>query len=193
MPELLEALPEARTEGHMSPAQAEFVYELVRLTRPSLVVETGLNVGHSAVAVMLGQESVGVAPAVLSVDTCAYEETREAAPLLAARFEGFMLVEGDSKDVLGDAINTRLRAREDLRFGLGLVDGAHDAETALSDLETMRAYLAMGGYLCLDDFEKVIPNGGCNAAGREFARRWGDCVRFRTADTRGFMLHQKGF
>lgn len=177
----------------MSPAQAEFVFHLVRLVRPRLVVETGFNVGHSAAVVLLAQQSVGIEPSVLSVDTCAYEETGEAAPILAHRFPGFTLVEGDSKAVLADAINGLLRAREDLRFELGLVDGAHDAATALSDLETMRSYLAMGGYLCLDDFEKVIPNGGCNAAGREFARRWGDCVRFRTADTRGFLLHQKGF
>jgi predicted O-methyltransferase YrrM len=191
--ELLEYLPQPIEEGHSSPAQAEFLYHLVRLVRPQLVVETGLNVGHSAAVVMLAQESVGMPACMMIIDTFAYEETREAAPRLAERFEGFSFVEGDSKVVLSEAVNRLLREREDLRLGLGLVDGGHDCETALHDLEVLWSYLTMGGYLVLDDFEKVIPNAGCNMAGRTFERKWGNCVRFRTGDTRGFMLHQKGF
>lgn len=189
---LMEALPEPR-EGHISPDQAEFLYQLIRLTQPRFVVETGFGVGHSAIIIMRAQESVGIRHDCVSVDLCCYPENRTAGEMLAAEFPDFRLVVGDSKEVLWDAIHCHLRENEGLQLGLGVVDGGHDAETALRDLETMAAFLTVGGYLWLDDYGKIVPCGGANAAGRNFAQKWGHCISFRTADTRGFMLHQKPF
>lgn len=189
---LLKAMPNPQ-EGHLSPNQAEFLYCLVRLIRPSFVVETGLNVGHSACVVMLAQRSVGVEPCLMSIDICAHDESRLAAVRIKSRFENFMFVEGDSKEALVPAVDRVLRERRDLRLQLGVIDGGHDVETVQRDLENLTAFLSLGGYLWLDDFEKVVPNYGVNRAGRSFAASWGNCLRFRTEDTRGFMLYQKGF
>lgn len=190
--EELESLPKP-PEGHISPDQAEFLYHFIRLIRPKFVVETGLCVGHSASVIMFAQRSAGIEPRLMSVDNCQYEETRRAANHLRGRFEHFTFVEGDSKQVLAGAVNQYLREHEGLTLDLGLVDGGHDAETALHDLETLSSFLVLGGYLWLDDFEKIVPCAGANMAGRAFARKWGSCQRFRTEDTRGFMLYQKAF
>jgi hypothetical protein len=90
-------------------------------------------------------------------------------------------------------VRKHLRRAEGLTLDFGLVDGGHDASTALGDLETLLACLKPGGYLWLDDFEKNLPNIGVNLAGLTFARRWGNCLRFQTRDSRGFMIHQKSF
>lgn len=192
--EELEFLPEA-PEGHISPDQAEFLYHFIRLIRPKFVVETGLCVGHSACVIMLAQRSVGIEPRLMSIDHCQYERTTQAADLLKSRFENFTFVPGDSNEVLSECVNQYLHEheKEGLTLDLGLVDGGHDAETALNDLETLSSFLVLGGYLWLDDFENVLPCAGANAAGRAFARKWGSCQRYRTGDSRGFMLYQKAF
>jgi predicted O-methyltransferase YrrM len=189
---MLSMLPKA-PEGHISPAQAEFLYHLIRLIRPQLVVETGFCVGHSACVILLAQRSVGLAARLLSVDICRFPETAVAAKYVSSKFPEFMLIRGDTKSVLSNAVSSYLREREGVTFDLGIIDGGHDAETASSDLEVLTSLLSLGGYLYLDDFETIIPYPGVNRAGRAFALRWGNCVRFRTADTRGFMLFQKGF
>jgi predicted O-methyltransferase YrrM len=190
--EYLDLLPKP-PEGHISPDQAEFLYHFIRLIRPQFVVETGFCVGHSACVIMLAQQSVGIEPRLMSVDNCQYEQTVPAANLISSKFENFTFVRGDSRHVLSTAVNEYLRRHEGLTLALGLVDGGHDAETALNDLETLSSFLALGGYLWLDDFEKLVPCAGANLAGRRFARRWGSCQRFRTEDTRGFMIYQKSF
>jgi predicted O-methyltransferase YrrM len=188
----LQALPDA-PEGHISPDQAEFLYHLVRLIRPQFVVETGLCVGHSACVVMYAQRSVGIQPRFLSVDNCQYDETKRAAHHLGRRFRDFVFVEGDTKNILSDAVNRYLREHEGVTLGLGIVDGGHDAVTTEHDLEALASFLALGGYLWLDDFEKILPCAGVNIAGRNFARKWGHCQRFRTRENRGFMVYQKAF
>lgn len=190
--EELASLPPA-PEGHISPDQAEFLFHLIRLIRPAFVVETGLCVGHSATVILRAQQSAGLQPCLMSVDSCQFPETRVAAELLRSRYEHFVFVEGDTRQVLSGAVNQHLRANEGLTLDLGVVDGGHDAETAMHDMEALSAFLVLGGYLWLDDFEKPVPCAGVNLAGRAFARKWGSCHRFRTHDTRGFMIYQKAF
>jgi len=189
---LLADLP-SPPEGHIGPQQAEYLYHLIRLLRPALVVETGFCVGHSACVIMLAQESIGLSPQLLSVDLCRYEETKWAAKHLASRFPGLMFIEGDTREALAPAVRRHLRRNAGLSLDLGIVDGGHDMDTALSDLEVLFSFLKPGGYLWLDDFENALPNSGVNLAGRAFAMRWGNCLRFQTRDGRGFMLHQKAF
>ena len=189
--DLLSSLPRT-PEGHVSPEQAEFLYHLVRLTRPVFIAETGFCVGHSACIAMLAQASLGIEPRMLSIDICRYGETRIAAKTVKSRFPGLKFVEGDSKEVLSDTLRRQLRRHEGLTLDFGMVDGGHDLATASNDLDTLFAYLKPGGYLWLDDFEKALPNAGVNLAGHAFARLWGNCLWFRTRDARGFMLHQKG-
>ncbi len=190
--EILQSLPET-PEGHVSPKQAEFLFHFVRLIRPAFIAETGFCVGHSACIVMLAQKTIGIEPRMLSVDICRYAETRAAAEIVKSLFPGLKFVEGDTKDVLSESLCRYLRRHEGLTLDLGIVDGGHDAETAAHDLDVLFSYLRPGAYLWLDDFEKALPNSGVNRAGHEFARRWGHCLRFRTGDARGFMLHQKAF
>ena len=190
--EMLSSLPRT-PEGHVSPEQAEFLFHFVRLIRPAFIAETGFCVGHSACVAMLAQASIGLEPRMLSVDICRYEETRAAARIVKSRYPGLKFIEGDTKDVLSDALRRYLRRNEGLTLDLAIVDGGHDVVTAAQDLETVFAYLKPGGYLWLDDFEKALPNAGVNLAGHAFAKRWGNCLRFRTQDARGFMLHQKLF
>lgn len=190
--DILNALP-TPPEGHVSPEQAEFLFHFVRLIRPAFIAETGFCVGHSACVAMLAQASLGIAPRMLSLDICRYEETKAAAKVVKSRFPGLKFIEGDTKAVLSDALRRQLRREEGLTLDLGIIDGGHDEATAAHDLATLFAYLRPGGYLWLDDFEKALPNAGVNLAGHDFARRWGSCLRFATRDARGFMLHQKGF
>jgi len=188
----IKELPKAQ-EGHLSPEQAEFLHYLVRLVKPELVVETGFGVGHSACVIMNAQKSIGINPFMMSIDICATTETKEAATLVKQKFDNFIFVEGDSKKVLLEVVNRILREYEGIKLKLGVIDGGHDYETTKNDLEIMSSFLSLGGYLWLDDFEKIIPNSGVNRSGREFAIKWGNCNRFRTSDTRGFMIYQKGF
>lgn len=190
--DILNALP-TPPEGHVSPEQAEFLFHFVRLIRPAFIAETGFCVGHSACVAMLAQASLGIAPRMLSLDICRYEETKAAAKVVKSRFPGLKFIEGDTKAVLSDALRRQLRREDGLTLDLGIIDGGHDEPTAAHDLATLFAYLRPGGYLWLDDFEKALPNAGVNLAGHDFARRWGSCLRFATRDARGFMLHQKGF
>lgn len=180
-------------EGHISPEQASLLYHFIRMIKPQFVVETGLGAGHSACVILYAQRSIGIEPRLLTVDNCQYEETRVAAEQLKAIFPGFVFVEGDSRQVLSLAVNGYLRENEGLPLDLCLIDGGHDEPTVKSDLKVLLSYLALGGYLWLDDFEKTVPNSGVNMAGRAFARKWGNCVRFRGHGNRGFMLYQKGF
>jgi len=188
----LSQLPTA-PEGHISPEQGEFLFYFVRLIRAQFVVETGFCVGHSACIVMLAQQSVGIEPQMLSIDICRYDETKQAAQKLKARFPGLKFVEGDTKDVLSSAVRRHLRRNEHLRLDLGMIDGGHDMQTALHDFEILLSYLRPGGHLWPDDFEKRLPNSGRNLAGHTFARRWGNCMRFAPSEARGFLLHQKSF
>jgi cephalosporin hydroxylase len=162
-------------------------------TRPRIFFILSGSVGHSACIIMLAQESAGLAPRMLSIDICRYEETKRSADIVKTRFPGLKFVEGDTRQVLASNLRRFLRRNGELPLDLAIVDGGHDAETALSDLEIFFACLRPGGYLWLDDFEKPLPNAGVNLAGHTFARRWGNCHRLVTRDGRGFMLHQKGF
>jgi predicted O-methyltransferase YrrM len=188
--EILNSLPQP-PEGHVSPEQAEFLFHLVKLIRPVFVAETGFCTGHSACIVMLAQASLGIEPRMLSFDICRYEETKVAAGIVKSRFPGLKFVEGDTKAVLSDVLRRQLRRHDGITLDLGIIDGGHDHATAAHDLETLFAYLKPGGFLWLDDFEKLLPNAGVNLAGHDFARRWGNCLNFQTRDARGFMLHQK--
>jgi predicted O-methyltransferase YrrM len=192
LPEVLKALPQA-PEGHISPQQAEFLYAFIRMTKPTFIAETGLCVGHSAMVMLLAQQSVGIDPCVMSVDSCQYSETRTAASWIGAHYEHFVFIEGDSKSVLQEAVNTYLRRRENLTLGFGMIDGGHDELTVAHDLRILFSFLVNGGFLWLDDFEKLLPNSGVNIAGHDFSRKWGSCHRFRGSGNRGIMLYQKGF
>jgi cephalosporin hydroxylase len=180
-------------EGHLSPQQADFLYAFVRFIQPEVVVETGFGVGHSACTIMEAQKSVGIEPFVVSVDICEDRQTKLAAEIVGEAYPRHVLVDGDSKEVLRSAVHSVLREREGLALKLALIDGAHDEDTVRSDLITFHSFLALGGYMWLDDFEKVVPNSGVNAAGREFAHKWRNAIRFRSIGNRGIMLYQKAF
>jgi predicted O-methyltransferase YrrM len=188
----LEQLP-APTVGHISPAQGEFLYHFIRLTRPSFIVETGFGVGYSACIIMMAQRSAGINPCLMSVDNCQFEQTIVAARKVSARFPGHIFVEGDSKRVLLPAIDKYLRTNEDVTLDFGIVDGGHDAETVASDLKVISSFLARDGFIWIDDYDRRIPNPGVNIAGREYARQWGFCHHYRTLDERGFMVCQRNF
>lgn len=189
---LIQQLPET-PEGRITPAQAEFLYAFIRLTRPRVAVETGFNVGHSACVIMRAMEAYG-GGTLLSFDIGKYDATHKAAEIVKTRYENFHLILGDSKQTLAPTLAQTLSSNNSATLDFAMVDGGHDIETARSDLIVLESLVRPGGFLWLDDFENAnCINVGVNVVGREFAASRSHCHRFLTADNRGMMIYQKGF
>jgi predicted O-methyltransferase YrrM len=189
---IVERLPQSR-EGFITPDQADFLYHFVLLTRPRIVAETGFHVGHSACVILKAMERYG-GGTLISFDIARYEETTQAAEMVKARFEGFHLIAGDSKETLAGTLGQILSSNPGATLDFATVDGGHDIDTARSDMLIMETLLKPGGYLWLDDFESNKDR--CvqvSIVGREFAMSRRHCLRFVTADHRGLMIYQKGF
>ncbi len=190
--ELVRQLPQAG-EGFMTPAQADFLFHFILLTRPRLVAETGFNVGHSACIIMRAMEKYG-GGTLVSFDIGRHDQTRIAAEIVKKRFENFHLILGDSKQTVPGHLPQIFNQHPQATLDFALVDGGHDMETAKTDLLVMDSMLKPGGYIWFDDFENANCRCvGVNIVGREFAAVRGHCVRFLTHDHRGMMLYQKAF
>ena len=190
--EMVAELP-STSEGYLSATQADFLYHFVLLTRPRLVVETGFNVGHSALVILRAMSRYG-GGTLLSFDIGRHEGTAGGAALVKSRYEDFHLFEGDTKEVLGPSLGQVLNRHPGATLDLAIVDGGHDMQTCQADLMILEALLAPGGYLWLDDFESLVCRCiNVSIVGREFARSRPNCMRFNTADHRGMMIFQKGF
>lgn len=190
--DMIQTLPET-PEGHITPAQAEFLYFFIRLTRPKLVAETGFNVGHSACVILQAMESYG-GGALLSFDIGKHDATHRAVELVKAKYENLHFISGDTRQTLAPTLGHVLDANDQSTLDVAIVDGGHDVETARADMIVFESVLRPGGYLWLDDFENAnCVTVGVNIVGREFAALRPHCLRFLTADHRGMMIYQKGF
>lgn len=190
--ELVHQLPHT-PEGYITPAQAEFMYAFIRLTRPRIVAETGFNAGHSACVILRAMESYG-GGTLLSFDIDNHDATQKASEIIKARYEHFHLILGDSKETLSGTMAQALSSNNEATLDLAIVDGGHDINTARSDLAIFEALVRPGGFIWLDDFENAnCISVGVNIVGRDFAASRSHCHRFLTHDNRGMMIYQKGF
>ncbi len=190
--DFVQRMPETG-EGFITAGQAEFMWALIRLTRPRIVAETGLNAGHSACVILRAMESYG-GGTLMSFDIGRYDATQKAADLIKERYPNFHYIRGDTKETLAPAMAQALSSNNDATLDLAIVDGGHDIETARHDLLVFDALLKPGGFLWLDDFGNAnCICVGVNVIGREFAAARGSCHRFLTPDHRGMMVYQKGF
>ncbi len=107
-------------------------------------LEIGLNAGHSALLLLLGNPALHL----FSVDLCMHAYTRVAAAHLKARFgRRFHFLEDDSREVLPRMAVEHPRRRFDLLH----VDGGHGASLAYTDISNSLRMAAQGADLVFDD------------------------------------------
>lgn len=135
-------------EGGATVAEAVYLQELARKTDAQVVAEIGFNVGFSALAFLEGLPEVEVVSFEidrrLSVDL--------AKEFIDARYPGrHELVVGNSME----AVPSYTGAPPDLVF----VDGGHDYEVALADIENSRKIAKPGAIVVVDDLVPWHPWG----------------------------------
>ncbi|MFQ5463426.1 MAG: class I SAM-dependent methyltransferase [Phycisphaerae bacterium] len=190
--ELVQRMPDPG-EGFITAGQAEFLWAFIRLIRPRIVAETGLNAGHSACVILRAMETYG-GGMLMSFDIGRHDATQQAADLIKERYPDFHYIRGDTKETLAGTMAQALGSNHDATLDLAIVDGGHDIETARNDLLVFDALLKPGGFLWLDDFGNATSVCvGVDIVGREFAASRGSCHRLLAPDHRGMMIYQKGF
>lgn len=119
-------------------SQTSFLIELLRSVRPAHLLETGTHKGHFCYLARLALPEV-------RIDTFGIDEgSQRCVDLLNRRLGAYVTFRrGDSKATLSSF-------HPDYPIDFAWVDGGHDRETCLSDLESCRR-LAIP-HVCVDDY-----------------------------------------
>ena len=112
--------------------------------RRSMMLEVGLNAGHSALICLLANPTLQL----YSIDLCTHQYTHLAAQHLRSRFgRRFIFWPGDSREVM-----PRLAIdRPNLKFDLLHVDGGHSPHLAIADMSNALRMAAPGADFVVDD------------------------------------------
>lgn len=119
---------------HSGPHILRHFMEVRENIKPKKVLEIGFNMGHSAV-MWLNMGHI----AVCSLDISEKDETIEAAKLLEERYAGMFLY-----------FNRKHTAVDLGQFDLCFIDGAHDEESIIKDIEY--AKILSIPYILFDDW-----------------------------------------
>lgn len=108
------------------------------------IAELGFNAGHSALLLALGSGGNGC---ITFYDICSHRYVKPCFEFLKEKFPSatMKLVPGDSRQTLKDAV---LRGE---KYDLFHLDGGHDYEVYMSDLECALHLTKKGGIIIIDD------------------------------------------
>ena len=152
--------PSAR-RSLVSPESQALLYSLIRVLKPQRVVEIGTFMAATteAIARALYANTTGI------LDTIDPFGKRRVRPILAAWPEGLR------KTTVFHAVNSMQffaeMERQQQRAELIFVDGNHDFEFALFDIESAARFLSPGGFIVVDN----ISQPGPYMASRDFLAR----------------------
>ena len=123
-----------------------------RLPSESLIGEIGFNLGHSALAFLVGNSTARV----ISFDLGLAPHVERARLAIDAQFPGRLkVIKGDSRRTVRKYVEKFPYARFDLVF----IDGGHSREIVRDDLANMRAVASKNTVLIIDDLVWWTPWG----------------------------------
>jgi predicted O-methyltransferase YrrM len=153
------------------------LYELVRVMRPSIVVEIGTFEGRTAQAIAraLLRNASGIIHTVSPFDRERFLPLFERWPEDVKRHARYHALSSMDFYMKAD--------QEGMRFDLVFVDGNHDYEFALFDIQAAASRMMPGGVIVIDN----ISQAGPYYATVDFLRarpEWADCGTPRTSISR---------
>src|SRR5437773_11721688 len=144
-------------EVRQCPLDLQLYQEVVARTRPSFILQTGVNQGGSVLyfASLLDLIKADAEGFVIGIDVTLTERARTLTHPRIRRFEG------DSTD---PAIVQQLKALVARHTGLVSLDSDHSKAHVLKELHIYKEFVGIGGYLVAED---------TNINGHPVARQWG--------------------
>jgi predicted O-methyltransferase YrrM len=154
-----------KLEGFMRETQAQSLRSLLECSpKVKNIAEIGFNAGHSSFLFLSTRSDIQVT----SFDIAEHPYVDKAEQLIADRFPNrHELIRGDSKQTVPAFSERNPNTKYDLIF----IDGGHDYETAVLDLENMRQIAAPGCAVIMDDYMPLVDWG------KGPSRAWDRAVR----------------
>jgi predicted O-methyltransferase YrrM len=140
--------------GYMDKRKNEVLYALVRISKPEIVVETGVGAGVSSTIILRAMELNGVG-CLYSIDAglryfdgIILPPNKPIGFIIPQNLKGrWKLIVGHSKNVLEPLL------KELNQIDLFFHDPEHSYENMMYEYETAWKYLEKGGYLVSDNIE----------------------------------------
>jgi len=140
--------------GYMNKRKNEVLYALVRISKPEIVVETGVGAGVSSTIILRAMELNGVGrlysidAGLRCFDGIILPPNKPIGFIIPQNLKGrWKLIVGYSKDVLEPLL------KELNQIDLFFHDSEHSYENMMYEYETAWKYLKKGGYLVSDNIE----------------------------------------
>lgn len=131
-------------EGSASSEELLYLQTLIRSHRIATVGEVGFNAGISSYAFLEASPSVEV----VSFDIGRYTYVQPAKNIIDRLFPGrHQFIVGDSRST----VPAYIKEYPGTTFDLIFIDGGHDFETAIADLENMKALAHKETIVIMDD------------------------------------------
>jgi predicted O-methyltransferase YrrM len=178
--DIKEEIAQIWVEKHFSIPQRDFMINLLVLLKPSYCFETGFCTGSSSATI-----SAACSPIKL-ISVSLADSNMDVAEKLKQQY-AFDLIEGDSTSVL-----TPEFFEKEYPEGIDFfhVDGGHEYNVALSDLESAFPYMNEGSIMLVDDYHsKVCPLPSVDRAVDDFvAKNNLNMERVNTEDGKGMAV-----
>tara|TARA_B110000977_G_C10767370_1_gene373223 strand:+ start:51 stop:629 length:579 start_codon:yes stop_codon:yes gene_type:complete len=137
-----------KTKGNQNSKSFQSLFDFTSKLSPSKILEVGFNAGDSACCFLNASPKASM----ITFDVCKNGHEYTALTVLQKYFD-IELIEGDSKLTLPNW----LRLNKDIYFDLIYIDGGHDYDTALSDINNLVEFVRPGGYILVDDIN-IFPS-----------------------------------
>lgn len=132
--------------------------QLIKDLQPSVIFETGFNIGRSA-CMFLNQAKKYVNKHVEFYSNDIHERSLPNVKLLQEEFKNFNFLLGDSKKLLPEYLS-----KNNIKIDFALVDGDHSYEGARVDCLSFQPHINDGGIIFVDDWWiRAVADGALDA------------------------------